>query len=84
MQLLHQSHVEIEHYFVVYFDIAAFKTLKRKTSIKGGTHMHYIDLSGIHALWALPLTEVLHYSFERSNAVKLHNGMFDFYLGLPH
>ena len=46
MQLLHQSHVEIEHYFVVYFDhIAAFKTLKRKTSVKGGTHMHYIDLS---------------------------------------
>ena len=51
MQLLHQSHVEIEHYFVVYFDrIAAFKTLKRKTSVKGGTHMHYIDLSGIDCL----------------------------------
>ena len=22
--------------------------------------------------------------FERGNAVEIHNGMFDFYLGLPH
>ena len=43
-----QSRVEIEHYSVAYFDrITAFEVLYRSTSIKGGAHTRYVDLSGI-------------------------------------
>ena len=35
--------VEIEHYFVAYFDhITVFKTLQHSTSIKGVFPMHYV------------------------------------------
>ena len=34
-----QSRVEIEHYFIAYFDrITAFKVLYHSTSVKGGAH----------------------------------------------
>ena len=39
-----QSQVEIEHYSVASFDcITAFKALKRKTSVKGGAHMCWVN-----------------------------------------
>ena len=45
-----QSRVEIEHYSVAYFDcITVFEVLYRSTSIKGGAHTRYVDLSGIDA-----------------------------------
>ena len=45
-----QSRVEIEHYSIAYFDhITAFKVLYPSTSVKGGAHMRYVDLSGIDA-----------------------------------
>ena len=45
-----QSRVEIEHYSVTYFDrITTFEVLYRSTSVKGGAHTHYADLSGIDA-----------------------------------
>ena len=35
---------------VVYFDrVTAFKVLQRRTSVKCGAHMCYVDLSGIRA-----------------------------------
>ena len=39
----------IEHYFVAYFDVALFKALQCRTSVKGGVHTHCVDVSGIHA-----------------------------------
>ena len=62
-----QSRVEIEGYSVAYSDrIAAFETLGRWTSVKGGAHMRFIDLLNIHAstkrVWAPLLTEVQQYS----------------------
>ena len=61
-----QSRVEIEGYSVAYFDrIAAFEVPYRWTSVKGGAHMHFVDLLDIHAstkhVWAPPLTEVQQY-----------------------
>ena len=61
-----QSRVEIEGYSVTYFDrIAASEVPYRWTSVKGGAHMHFIDLLDIHAstkcVWAPPLTEVQRY-----------------------
>ena len=58
-----QSRVEIKGYSVTYFDrIAAIEALYHWTSVKGGAHMHFMDLLDIHAstkhAWALPLTEV--------------------------
>ena len=45
-----QSRVEIEGYFVVYFDcIAAFEAPYRCTCVKGGAHMHFVDSLDIHA-----------------------------------
>ena len=47
---LWQSQVEIEHYSVAYFNrVTMFKVLLCTTSVKGGAHMRYIDLSAIHA-----------------------------------
>ena len=43
-----QSQVEIQQYFVAYFD-HAIPHSKRRTAIKGRAHMRYIDLSAIHA-----------------------------------
>ena len=62
-----QSRVEIEGYFVAYFDrFAAFKVPYRWTSVKGGAHMRFIDSLDIHAsakhVWALPLTGVQRYT----------------------
>ena len=35
-----QSQVEIEYYFIAYFDrVTVFEALYHKTSIKGGAHM---------------------------------------------
>ena len=46
---LWQSWVEIEHYSVAYFDhITAFVALLRGTSVKGGTHMHCVNMVSIH------------------------------------
>ena len=45
-----QSQVEVEHYSTAYFDrITTFKVVYCSTSIKGGAHMHYVDLSCIDA-----------------------------------
>ena len=62
-----QSHVEIKGYSVTYFNyIAAFKVPYHWTSVKGRTHMRFIDLFDIHAstkhVRAPPLTEVQQYS----------------------
>ena len=48
---------------VAYFDrIIVLKALQRGTSVKGGVHTRYVDLSGVHAsllrVSALPLMEV--------------------------
>ena len=45
--LLHmwQYRVEIEGYSIAYFDcIAVFEAPYRLTSIKGGAHMHFVDI----------------------------------------
>ena len=45
-----QFRVEIEGYSVAYFDrIAAFGAPYHYTSVKGGAHMHFMDLLDIHA-----------------------------------
>ena len=45
-----QFGVEIEDYSVAYFDrIAAFEVLYCWTSVKGGAHMHFVDLLDIDA-----------------------------------
>ena len=50
-----QSQVEIEHYFVVYFDrITAFEVLYRRTSIKGGADMHCVNVVSIHKFTQSP------------------------------
>ena len=51
---------------VAYFDrIAAFEAPYCWTFVKGGAHMHFVDLLDIHPstkhVWALPLTEVHQY-----------------------
>ena len=48
MSLTHvwQSRVEIEHLFLAYFD--RINAQERKTSVKGGTHMHCVNMSSIH------------------------------------
>ena len=61
-----QSRVEIEGYSVAYFNrIAAFEAPYCWTSVKGGAHMHFVDLLDVHAstkpVWALPLMEVQRY-----------------------
>ena len=44
------SRVEVEVYSVAYFDhIVAFEVPYRLTSVKDGTHMHFVDLLGIYA-----------------------------------
>ena len=44
-----QSQVEIEHYSVAYFKcITAFEALLRRTSVKGGAHMRWVNVSSIH------------------------------------
>ena len=45
-----QSRLEIEDYFVEYFNrITAFEALYRCTSVKGGAHMCFVDSLDIHA-----------------------------------
>ena len=66
-QYMWQSRVEIKDYSVAYFNcIVAFKTLYHWTSVKGGAHMHFIDLLDIQAstkhVSAPPLTKVQWYS----------------------
>ena len=40
-----QSQVEIKHYSVVYFNcITMFEALLHKTSVKGGAHMHCVNV----------------------------------------
>ena len=61
-----QSRLEIEGYFVAYFDcFAAFEVPYRWTSIKGGAHTQFVDSSDIHTptlhVWAPLLTEVQRY-----------------------
>ena len=58
-----QSRVEIEGYSVVYFDcITVFEAPYHWTSVKGGAHMHFVDIHGsMKRVWALPLTEVQRY-----------------------
>ena len=44
MEYMWQSWVVIEHYSVVEFDhVTAFEALQRRTSVKGGAHMHSED-----------------------------------------
>ena len=62
-----QSHVKIKGYSVAYFNhIAVFEAPLCCISVKGGAHMHPVDLLDIHAsmkhIWALPLMEVQRYS----------------------
>ena len=71
----------------VFERFSAIEVLQRRTSVKGWAHMHYTDLSGIHAstlcVSAMLLTEVLH--FECGKAIKIRNGIvFDFHSRLPH
>ena len=45
-----QSRLEIEDYFVEYFNrITAFEAPYRCTSVKGGAHMCFVDSLDIHA-----------------------------------
>ena len=83
-----QSRLEIKDYSVAYFDrFAAFEVPYRWTSIKGGTHMRFVDSLDIHAsmkrIWAPPLMEVQR--FKHNKAIEICNRItFDFYMGLPH
>ena len=63
-QYMWQSRVEIEHYFVPYFNcITVFKALYHKTSVKGGAHMRWVNswilTTFTQRVWVPPLTEVL-------------------------
>ena len=67
MYYMWQSCVEIEGYFVVYFDrIAVFEAPYRWTFAKGGAHTRFVDVWISHEstkrIWALPLAEVQRYS----------------------
>ena len=49
-----QCCVEIKQYSVAYFDrITAFEALWRRTSVKGGAHMHWVNVKRSRA--ELPL-----------------------------
>ena len=84
-----QSCVEIEGYFVMYFDrIAVFEAPYCWTSVKGEAHMCFVDSLDIHAstkhIWALPRSSAIQH-FKHSNVIKICNGItIDFYMGLPH
>ena len=80
-------HVHVWQFRVEINDrITAFEALYHSTSVKDGAHTHLVDLSGIDGTLlrtnpALNGNTVLE-RFERSNAVKIRNGiMFD---SLPH
>ena len=46
---LWQFQVEVEYYSVVYFDcVTVFEAMLHKTSVKGGAHLHRIDMLGIY------------------------------------
>lgn len=75
-----QSRVEIEHNSIAYFDCTTmFEALKCRTSVKGGAHARYIDLSGIHAFThAACMSFAINRSslpqrFECTNVVEIHN-----------
>ena len=83
-----QSRVEIEHYFVAYFDcITAFEVLWRRTSVKGGALGKFMNTYHVYTAHISPTlngSSVVEH-FERSNGIEIHNEiMFNFYLGLPH
>ena len=66
-----QSRVEIEGYFVAYFDrIAAFEVLYRWTSVKGGAHTRFVDEwitnKSMKRVWAPPLMEVQRYGTSKA------------------
>ena len=86
-----QSRVEIEGYSVAYFDrIVAFEAPYRRTSVKGGAHMHFVDSTRYSCIYAARMSPALSGSsairhFEGSDAIEIRDGMtFDFYTGLPH
>ena len=43
-----QCHVEIEHYLIATLPHLKYICVTELQSVKGGVHMLYIDLSGIH------------------------------------
>ena len=44
-----QSRVEIKHYPIAYFrHIAELEVLQYRASIRGGAHMHCVNVSSIH------------------------------------
>ena len=76
-----QSRVEIEHYFIAYFDrITMFSVLQLRTLVKGEVHMWCVDMSAIHEsmehIWVLPLTKV--------NSVLQHTKRSDVIETQPH
>ena len=82
-----QSRVEIEGYSVLYFDcIAAFEASYRWTSVKGGAHMHFLDLLDIHASMKRdkpsPWRKFSDTALQTQKCDQ--NTRHDFYMGLPH
>ena len=79
---LWQSWVEIKHYSVAYIFQPCYcdQIVVAQNIVKSRAHMHYVHLSGIHVptlhVWALPLTEVLHYSLKCGNVVEIRNIRF--------
>ena len=76
--------MEIEGYSVTYFDhIAAFEVPYHWTSVKGGSHMRFVDSLDIHTsmkhVWAPPLTEVQWHSdvIEIRDRITLHRTTWD-------
>ena len=66
-----QSRVEIEGYFVTYFNrIAVLEAPYRWTSVKGGAHTHFvvawISNEYMKCIWAPPLTEVQQYGASKA------------------
>ena len=85
-----QSIVEIDYYYVVYFDhITAIKAPLCWTSAKGRAHTCFMDLLGIYTFMKhLHMTSTFNRSsavwwFKRGNTIELHDRIiFDFYTGL--
>ena len=70
----------------IFFDcIHSFKVLYLRTSVKGGAHMRYV----VASICEVRMSPALNGSseiqrFERTDAIKICNGIIVFYPGLSH
>ena len=83
-----QSLVEIEHYSVrISIGLMHSKRSSAELPLRVGL-IRFVS-SSMLAIFTQCMSPTLNRSsalqrFERSNVIEIHNGMFDFYAGLPH